>query len=575
MAMVSQAPYGVPTLNVNVGKAAYLVLFVAVAFVVLFPGIDLLLTSFQVGQLGQPVEWGLGNWRQVFSNSHLAEVFWNTVTLSIARQAIALLLGIGIAWLIARTNLPGRTWIELGFWVALFMPALPVVMSWVLLAGGEGALLNSWIAAVFPSFEGPLFNVYSWGGIVWLHILTGTLPVKVFLLAPAFRNMDASMEESARTCGSGLLGTLRGIVVPIMIPTILVVLLLGMIRSLQSFEIELILGTPASIDVYSTVIYRAMRQEPPLYGEASALSICLLALVIPFVLLQQRFARDHSHATLGGRFSVRLQDLGRWKWPLFSLLAALLAFMTIIPAVVLVAGSFMKMFGNFDLPDPWTTKNWIDALSRDDLVHSLVNTLLLGAGSAVIGMVLFSVLAYLLVRTRLSGRNVLDFLTWMLAIIPGIVISLAFLQMFVKIPLLRPLYGTVWILIIAVVMSSLTVGVQIVKGTLLQLSSELEEASATVGASRVQTFFRVVVPLIAPAIVSVGLQTFAVATSVVSVIALLGTGETQPLSILQLVFLDSGKFEPAAIVGLMIMAITIVAALMARWSISRYGVSRE
>jgi iron(III) transport system permease protein len=556
------------------GKLPYPLLFVIVAFVVLFPCVDLIQTSFQVNSIGRETNFGLQNWAEVFTTGHMIEVFWNTMTLSFTRQTISLVVGVAIAWLIARTDLPGRDWIELGFWIALFIPALPVAMAWILLAGGHGALLNIWLTQLFPSLTEPFFNIYSWGGIVWVHLITGTLPVKVFLLVPAFRAMDASMEESARACGSGLMQTLSKIVVPVMIPTLLVVLLLGMIRSMQAFEIELVLGTPAGIDVYSTDIYRALRQEPPLYGVGSALSICFVAIIIPFVLLQQRFGHARAHATVGGKFSTRLQGLGAWKWPLFGILALLLLIMTLLPTVMLLVGSFMKMFGDFSLPELWTTRHWASAFSRDDLLLSLKNTLVLGAGAAILGMVLFSVLAYLLVKRRHFGARTLDFLTWMPTVIPGIVLSLAYLQMFVKVPLFRPMYGTMWILIIAVVIASMTVGVQVIKSSLAQINNELEEASSTTGANAFQTFTRIVLPLIAPAVAAIGLQTFATAVSVVSVVSLLGTGPNQPLSILQLVFLDSGRFEAATIVGLLIVAITIVAALFARFVSSRYGLAR-
>ena len=556
------------------GTAVYLMVFALLAFLVLYPGAQLVMTSVHEGHPGGGTSWTLRHWTEAFAHAQIMEAVWNTLSLSVARQGISMVLGIAIAWLIVRTNLPGREWIEVGFWIALFMPALPVAMAWVLLAGGEAGIINAWLKEIFPSIREPLFNIYSWWGIVWVHLVTSTLPIKVFLLAPALRSMDSAMEEAARTCGSGLFGMLFKIVVPLMLPTLLAVLLLGFIRSMQAFEIELILGTPASIDVYSTVIYRTMKSEPPEYGLGSVLSLGFVALTIPFVIAQQWFSHRHAHATIGGKFSSRVQDLGKWKWPIFWALITMLAIMTVLPTIMLVMGSFMKIFGVFALDDPWTVRHWVASFSRDDLMKSFINSMLLGTASAFFGMALYSLVAYYTVKTTYPGRRTLDFLTWIPTVIPGIVISLAILEMFVAVPGLRLAYGTIWAMVFAVILGSMTVGVQITRGGLVQLKAELEEASWTSGASRTYTFFHIILPLVAPAVIVVGLQVFATAVSVVSVVALLGTGETQPLSLLQLAFLDSGKFESATIVGLMVLVVTMLAAILARGVSMRFGLDR-
>ena len=239
--------------------------------------------------------------------------------------------------------------------------------------------------------------------------------------------------------------------------------------------------------------------------------------------------------------------------------------MTLVPLAALLAGSFMKIFGNLDLPEPWTLRNWSAAFTRTDIVRAFWNTLRLGVASSLLGMTVFTLLAYMIVKTRFAGRRLLDTLTWLPTVIPGIVISLGVLQMFVGTAVLRPLYGTSWALILALTLGSITVGTQILKGALQQLSSELEEASWASGASRVYTFFHVILPLIMPSVALVGVQVFATAISAVGLVAMLGTGQNQPLSMLQLIFMDSGQFELATIVGLIIMAISLAAACLARF----------
>jgi iron(III) transport system permease protein len=545
--------------------AATLLLIATVGFVLLSPLLWLLVTSFEVNQLGQASSYGLDNWRAIFTGERLTRAILNTVSLSVVRQSISLIVGILIAWLIARTNLPGRSVLEVGFWVALFIPALPVTLAWVLLFGGGSGLANQ----LFRYLSLPEFNIYSWWGIIWVHLMTATIPVKVFLLVPTFRLLDSAYEEAARASGASLLRRFGRIIVPLVAPIVIIVLLIGLVRAMQAFEVELILGTPAGIDVYSTIIYRAMTQEPPLQGVASALSIAFLLSLLPFVIGQQWYSSRRVTATVSGRFSNRRQDLGRWRWPLFVLVALLLLFMTVLPICLLLMSTFMKLFGMFDMEQVWTTEHWADALSQGDTLRALINTLRLGVASAVVGTAIFMLIAYVSVRTSVVAGKILEFMTWLPTLIPGLVLSLGLLQMFTGFAVFRPFYGTIGVLVLAVLIGTATIGTQIMRSAILQVGRELEDAALASGGSRFYSFRRIFLPLLAPVVAVVGLEIFATANSAVGIVALLGTGANQPLSILQLVQLDSGKFEAGAVVGVVIMALTVASALLARVIASR------
>ncbi|HEX4192818.1 MAG TPA: iron ABC transporter permease [Stellaceae bacterium] len=557
----------------GISVAAYALIFGAIAFLVIYPALTLLMTSFEADPFSPQMTLSLGNWIAALSQPRWTAAIVNTVTLGVTREAIALSIGVPLAWLIARTNLPGAGWLEFGFWVALFMPALPVTLSWVLLADQNIGVLNLLFQRITGSETAP-FNIYSWWGIVWVHLMTSTLAVKVFLLVPAFRAMDAALEDAARLCGASIPRMLRQVVVPLMLPTITVVMLFGLIRSLQAFEIELILGYPAKIDVFSTAIYWAINSQPPGYGIASVLAVIFLGAIAPLVVLQQSLGAKRSHVTIAGKFSTRLQDLGRWRWWLFAAIGLLLCFMTILPFALLLAGSFMKQFGMFDLPQPWTFRNWQEAFGHSDIALAFWNSIRLAVFASATGMILYSLLAYLIVKTRFRFRRALDFLTWLPAVIPGLVLGLGYLQMFSGTPLFRPIYGTMAVLVIAVVIGTLSLGTQIVKTSLLRLGSELEEAALTAGATPFGSFRRIILPLIAPAIAVVGLEVFATGMAVVGLVALLATGATQPLAILQLAYLDNGLFEPAAVIGIVIMALTVSAALLARHLGLKVGIGR-
>lgn len=548
-------------------------LLVGVAFLVLYPLLLLAINSFRVGDFGRETAWGLDNWRIALSQPRMQSALENTLTLALTRQAIATVIGVLLAWLLARTDLPGQQWLELGFWLALLLPNLPVLMGWILLLDGHyGVLLNA--LRTIPLFAGLTFDIFSWWGIVVAHLLITLIPLKVFLLTPAFRNLDAALEEAAYVHGASTLGTLWRVVVPLLAPTILAITLLGFIRSIQSFEIELILGGAAGIDVYSTLIYREVLQSPPRYGTATALSMIIVLCMVPLIVLQQGIVHGRSFTTVSGRYSARRYRLGPARWPLFGLVVAILVLILLVPTAFMVLASVMKVFGVFNLPEPWTTSHWQRILTDRLLLKAVVNTLLLGAGATIVSVVLFTVLAYASVRVRLFGRRLLDFLTWLPSTVPGIILSLGLLWLFLSTPVFRPLYGTIWILIVALSISGMTLGVQLIRAGLLQLGAELEEAAWVAGAGRVYTLMRVLLPLIAPTIAVVALQSFATAVSAVSLIALLGSADNKPLALLQLEYLDTGLFEPASVVGILIFLLTVGAALLARLIALRAGLGR-
>jgi iron(III) transport system permease protein len=540
-----------------------------VAFLVLAPLTLMLLSSFQLARPGQPAVYGLAGWQTAFTDRSIVSAFTNTLSLSIVRQGIALVVGVILAWLIARTDLPGKNVLEFVFWVAFFLPPLPIAMGWILLLDERFGLINQWFVSIVGL---SLFSIYSFWGIVWVH-LTTTIGVKVLLLAPAFRNLDAALEESSRSCGVTTLGTLRRIVVPLMAPAILVSTILGLIRSLDAFEIELLLGTPIRLFVYSTKIRDLVTFEPPMYAPASALGSVLLVVLLLLVALQRLYLRKRVYRTISGRgFSTRETPLGRWRWPVFGVVAAIAAMISLLPVAVLVMGTFMRAFGYFNIPNPWTIEHWQRVLSDPLLVRSFQNTLMVGAGSAIIGTTLYALIAYVIVKTHFVGRGLLDMLSWLPWAVPGILMGLALLWTVFQTPFLLPLYGTVWVLVLALVIKSMPLGVQLTKSVLMQLGDELEEASRIAGGSWSTTYRRVVLPLLTPTLITVALVGFMSAARDISTIVLLGSSQSRTLALLALDFAYGGQFEKATVVSVLTVALVVAAALLARALGGRIGI---
>ena len=539
------------------------VLFLIVGFLVLTPLLLMILNSFQTARPGQPIVWGLDGWVKAFGTPGIIKAMINTFTLGITRQAIALVLGCFFAWLIARTDLPMKGSLEFFFWIAFFLPALPGTMGWILLLDPKYGLLNQALLSLGTFSQAP-FNIYSFWGIVWAH-LGGTVSIKVMLLTPAFRNLDAALEESSRISGASAWRTFFRIVVPIMMPAILVTTILGIIRSLEAFEIELLLGTPIGLQVYSTKIHELVTWEPPQFAPAMALSTVFLVVLLLMVAVQRRYIANKSYATVNGRgFSIRPTHLGRWRYPAFAAVLAFALIVTVVPTVLLISATFMKLFGFFNIPEPWTLENWRATLSDPVLLRSLWNTLAIGLGSGVIGVLFYSLIAYVIVKTRHRGRAVLDFLSWLPWSIPGILLGVALLWTFLQTKIFLPIYGTIYLLMIAMVIKSMPFGTQMIKSVLLQLGHDLEEASKVCGGTWLDTFRRVVLPLTMPALITVGLVGFISAARDISTVVLLGSGKSRTLSLLMLDFAAGAEFEKATVVAVIIVALVVGAALFAR-----------
>jgi iron(III) transport system permease protein len=533
-----------------------------IGLLVLYPILILVLNSFQVGQFGTQTHFGLDNWSAALRSARVVDALKNTVSLAIARQSIGIVVAVLIAWLLARTDLPGRNWLEFGFWVAVFLPTLTVTLGWIMVFDSYNGLANQLWQRLF-GVKGP-FNIFSWWGIVWVHLVTGTIPLKVMLLTPAFRNLDASLEEASRAAGASIAATFRRVVLPIITPTILVVLLLGTIRSFEAFEIELVLGYEANIDVYSTLIYRQATSAPPQYGIATVLSLVILAMLLPVIAWQQWYSARHSVATLTGRFRNQPQRLGRWRSPLFGVVGGTVLVMTVLPVILVVLGTFMSVFGMFNVREPWTLKSWQTVLRDVNFLSALTNSIIVSSGTAILSMISFGLLAYIVVRTRFAARSALDFLVWLPSAVPGIVMGLGYLYLFLGTPVLRPIYGTTFILILVAALGSMTLTTQVLKTNLRQLGAELEEASKTSGGNWWQTLRYVIVPLMAPSLAVVGVLAFSAAARATSHVALLATHNTQPLSILQLNLLTDNNFEAASVIGVFILVMTVGVAAVAR-----------
>jgi iron(III) transport system permease protein len=543
---------------IRIAEFSFLVFLIAAMGL---PLIFLLTGSFNLAAPGKPAVYGFDNWLRAFTDPGTVSALWMSFLLSVVRLIPAMILSVVFAWLIARTDMPGGKWIESVCWIAYFVPDFPLVLAWILLLDPNFGFLNT-VAKGLPFVDGAIFNPYSFWGIVWVHTSTGGIWFKVMLLVPVFRRLGATLEEAARVAGANTTTMLWRITLPVLAPMILAVSVLSFIRGLQSFNTELLLGTPSGIYVYSTKIYDFLHREPRAYGEATALGSVFLFVLAILLFFYWRYLSGNKKFTVvtGQGYSTMRVKLGKWRYAALGGCMLYIVVMMLLPLTFLVIGSFMRRYGFFNINSPFTLNHWHNMLADPIFLVALKNSLIIATVTAVGGILLYSALAYLLVSRRTITAPLLESLCWMPHVLPGILLSLSVLWLFLATPLRYFLYGTVWGIAFALILGDSPVTTQAFKAGLLQLGADLEESARVSGASWAYTYRRILLPLLAPIAAAVGLMNFGSALTSISTPVLLYSHQSRPLAILLLEYSFTGELERAAALGLLVTL--IIGAMM-------------
>jgi iron(III) transport system permease protein len=323
---------------------------------------------------------------------------------------------------------------------------------------------------------------------------------------------------------------------------------------------------PAGIYVYGTRIYDYLRQEPPAYGEATALGSVFLILLAFLAFFYRRYLQGKKKFTVvtGSGYSTLRVKLGKWRYVAIGGFIAWFLIMMVLPLSFLVIGSFMRRYGFFGISNPFTLSHWQNLFSDPLFLGSLKNSLLIAGTTAFLSVTIYSLVGYLLASKRLAAPAVLEFFCWLPWVIPGILMSLGLLWIFLATPLRSVLYGTVWGIALALAIHDSPVSTQAFKSAFLQLGPDLEESARVSGASWRYTYLRIVLPLVAPVAMTIAMLNFGSALTSISTPVLLYSAESRPLSILLLEYSFTGELERAAALGLLITAIICVMMLIGR-----------
>lgn len=559
--------------KISTGQLLVLVLLVIVAFQVLYPLGTLLIGSLRDAPLGTPGNFGFQGYVRVLTDPNTYQLLWTSFWLSAVRAVLAVVLALLLAWTITRTNIPFRRFFEWAIMFVFFMPLLPQIIAWIMLLQPRTGFINQFLRVFFPGDVGPL-NVYSYAGIVFVGSLHW-VPFLFIILAPAFKAMDATLEEQSRMSGASVWSTILHVDAPLMRPALLATSVLAFVKIMESFVVEAMLGLPVNIYVLTTKIYDFIAVEgPSKYPEAMALAMGLLSITIVIVAVQWKLLGQRQYTTVTGRsFKVTRVDLGRAKYLASGAVMVFLFVALFLPLGTLVWSSFMKFAGIFS-PDMYTLDHITKAFSFPDTVRSVKNTLIMSGFSATIGMVLCSLIAYAVIKTKHRGKKLLDLISWLPWAIPAMVMALGYLwaYIFLKLPFGITLYGTITLMTLVFVTHGFPLGTRTMTTTMIQLSNELEESSRIHGASWLYTFTHIILPLVAPGFLAGWLLLFTFAVKDLAIVVLLYKPSSTVMSTVIFNWWQLGRFEEAIVLSILQAALIGVAYLVVTLS-SRRAIS--
>ncbi|MBI2361633.1 MAG: iron ABC transporter permease [Deltaproteobacteria bacterium] len=536
--------------RVSLPRVLSICLLLLVAVMVLYPLGMVFYGSVWSSSPGAPGHFTLKGYVEAYGQAHTYALLGNTFILAVIRTVFSVAIAVLLAWLVTRTNVPHRNFLELGLLFVFFMPLLPRVVAWILLLSPRTGLINVFLRNILP-FDIPALNVFSYGGIIWVGVLSW-VPILYIFVAPAFRAMDGRLEDAARMSGAGLFATVTRINLPLLAPAILATTVLGFVRMMESFTIEAMLGIRAKIYVLTTQIYGyIVYPDLPDYPPAMALAVTLLVLTFALVVFQWRLLGQKHYPTVTGRgFQARPVDLRRSRWPAFAAAFLFIALSMFLPLGVLLWASVMKVPGVF-MDDMYTLAHYRATLNDPTLWTAVKNSVLMAMAVASIGMVLCGLMSYIVVKTRFFGRRALDLISWIPWAVPGIVLALGFLWAALLSPLPFTLYGTLTLMSLCLIIKGMPLGTRTMSSTLVQISDELEEAARIHGASWSQTFVRVVLPLLAHGFAAGWILLFAFALKELDAVIMLAGPQSSVISTQIFSWWQLGHFQAAAILGLL------------------------
>lgn len=474
-----------------------------VAAFVLYPIFYLLQASLDVGpsDVRPPAAYGLDNFAALPSYS---TIMWNTLVVTFVATIMALVFGFLTAWILTRTNVPFQRTLEQLMAVPYYVTPLLGALAWSFLGAPESGFINQLWRRL--GGEGALIDITSPMGIAWVMALfEGS--VAFVMIGAVMKSMDPSLEEASQVMGASRWRTMLRVTLPLVAPGVLGAAIFVFAEMLGSFSAALVLGTPARFYVITTAIYQLVSQYPPRMPLAAAMGVSLFAVMFFMLYFYRRITSRRSYVTISGKaFRPRVMDVGWLRWVLFGVCATYLLLSVVLPIATLVFASVQKLAVAFPSPDNFTLDNFRQALSLNAVRSAMGNSIILGLLTATIGVVLTGLLSWMIQRSRLPGRGVLEYIVMFPQAVPRLVFAFGMMWAWLVFPI--PIYGTFWVLLIAYLTVFLPLGVRTISSVIMQLDRSLDECGQVCGASWGYRLTSITMPLLRPGLLAAWLLIF-------------------------------------------------------------------
>jgi iron(III) transport system permease protein len=531
----------------GVGAAALLVLVV------------LPLASLVWGSVSTDGRLTFDHFREAFGRRLYLQALWNSLVLGTWTAVLSVVIGLPMAWAVGRTNVPAKRFVHVTAIVAYITPPYLTAIAFVNLFGPNAGLVNRFVRETL-GLPALTFNVFSMSGLVLVTVIH-TFPFVYLLAASALESVDASMEESAQVLGAGRWRTAAVITAPLVAPAILSGALIAFVNAIALFGSQAIIGLPGRVFTLPTRIY-ALFDHPPQYGLASAMSLIFVAITVAALALQRRYLARRSYVTLGGKGSrPQLIDLGGARWGVFGFCVGVFVVAVVAPYVTLLAVSLSKSWG-LRFWENLTLHNYRFVLLEYDVTRRAIwNSLLLASAAATAAVLLGSLISWIDLRTTLRGRKLLDYASLVPLGLPGIVVAVALIQFWLRMPL--PIYGTLLIILLAYTGRYIPLGVRSASAAFSQIDPSLEETARVTGAGWLRTFGAVTLPLARPGLFAGWLLVFVPALQELSASILLFSSGSITLAVAVYNLYETGYLEAVAALAIVTMIIITVAVTVA------------
>jgi iron(III) transport system permease protein len=541
--------------------------WVVAAFILALLGL-IVWMSFIPGLPGDPGI-TIENYTDILGHSTAYIAFFNSLIVGAGTVAINLLFAVPMAWLVERTDLPGRSVIVTLIALSILIPGFLKAMGWLLLLSPEIGLVNHLLMQVFDLRAAP-FNVYGLGGVIFVQGLTFT-PAMFFLISGSMRSCDPTLEEAAQMSGASRAATIIRILAPLLWPAILAALIYNFVSAMSLYEVAaLLLGD--RIPVLSTELFLNVRSVGGTINLAYAAvyGVVMMAVALGALWLYSRTTRraERFAVVTGKSYRPRRVALGRWTLLGLAFVAAFLALDELMPILTLL---WMSLLPALEMPTAAALRH-IDLAQYAAAWRQLGgwpvfnNTIVLTVVSAISVVAVSVAMSLVTTRSTLRGRHLLDGIAMLPHVVPGVAFAFALLvfgillNRFVGIPL----YGSLTIILLGVLVERIPFATRITNAAMLQLHKEIDEGAEICGATRLQTIRRIIVPLIAPSLAYSAVWVALLALREVTIPLLLSGPDNVVVSVRIWTLWATGQYGSAAAIGLSMFVIIAVLMLSIR-----------